>query len=250
MKNIYVLPTDKPSRLTLLNGERLLFSKEDCELSKHKRCVNQHIYITSDEEIKEGINQWYLDKVLNKPYNSGGAQYSSNQNVIILTTDGDLIKDGIQAIDDEFLEWYVKNPSCEYIGIDLIPVNEFGSHITIDSYGFDKFIYKIIIPKELHICKYCGAETIQSDDECYAKPKKETLEEAAEKWVFETNGHKWSNNDDTGGDNYGSFIAGAKWQAEQIKHKISEAYERGLNALIPLIENLNKEITELKRKGI
>lgn len=44
----------------------------------------------------------------------------------------------------------------------------------------------------------------------------ETLEEAAEKWVFETNSHKWSNNDDTAGDNYGSFIAGAKWQAERM----------------------------------
>ena len=45
--------------------------------------------------------------------------------------------------------------------------------------------------------------------------RKETTEEAAEKWVFETNGHKWSNNDDTAGDNYGSFIAGAKWQQER-----------------------------------
>jgi len=44
---------------------------------------------------------------------------------------------------------------------------------------------------------------------------KETLEEAADKWVFETNGHKWSNNDDTAGDNYGSFLAGAKWQAKR-----------------------------------
>ena len=46
---------------------------------------------------------------------------------------------------------------------------------------------------------------------------KETLEEAAEKWVFETNGHKWSNNDDTSGDNYGSFKAGAKWMEEQME---------------------------------
>ena len=42
---------------------------------------------------------------------------------------------------------------------------------------------------------------------------KETLEEAAKKWVFEINGNKWSNNDNTAGDNYGSFIAGAKSDA-------------------------------------
>jgi hypothetical protein len=46
--------------------------------------------------------------------------------------------------------------------------------------------------------------------------KEETLEEAAEKWLFETNGHKWSNNDDTAGDNYGSFIAGAEWQSKKM----------------------------------
>ena len=46
--------------------------------------------------------------------------------------------------------------------------------------------------------------------------EKERLEEAAEKWTFETNGHKWSNNDNTAGDNYGSFIAGAEWQAERM----------------------------------
>ena len=45
---------------------------------------------------------------------------------------------------------------------------------------------------------------------------KETLEEAADKWVFETNGHKWSNNNNEAGDNFGSFKAGAKWQQERM----------------------------------
>ena len=49
-----------------------------------------------------------------------------------------------------------------------------------------------------------------------ANAKQETLEEAAEKWVFKTNSHKWSNNDDTAGDNHGSFKEGAKWQEKQI----------------------------------
>jgi hypothetical protein len=43
---------------------------------------------------------------------------------------------------------------------------------------------------------------------------KKEIEKAAVKWVFETNGEKWSNNDNTAGDNYGSFIAGAKWAIE------------------------------------
>lgn len=36
---------------------------------------------------------------------------------IILTTDQDLIKDGVQAIDDEFLEWFVANPSCKFVEV-------------------------------------------------------------------------------------------------------------------------------------
>ena len=46
---------------------------------------------------------------------------------------------------------------------------------------------------------------------------KETIDDAATKWVFETNGHRWSNNDDTAGDNYRSFKAGAEWMREQME---------------------------------
>jgi len=106
MKNIHLLPTDKPSRIFYLASNLHL---EMGQLITPKDY--QNIYITSSEEIKEGVDQWYLDKVLNEPYNSGGAQYSSKQDVIILTTDQDLIADGVQAIDDEFLEWFVKNPN-------------------------------------------------------------------------------------------------------------------------------------------
>ena len=57
---------------------------------------------------------------------------------IILTTDQDLIKDGVQAIDDEFLEWFVKNSSCIVVKV-----------IKNWNYPLDKrWKYKIIIPKE------------------------------------------------------------------------------------------------------
>ena len=58
--------------------------------------------------------------------------------------------------------------------------------------------------------------------------KQETLEEAAYRWVFETNGHKWSNNDDTAGDNFGSFKSGAEWQAERMcNHNYTLTSEQG-----------------------
>ena len=44
----------------------------------------------------------------------------------------------------------------------------------------------------------------------------EEIDEVASEWVFKTNGMKWSNNDDTAGDNYGSFIAGVKCSQEKL----------------------------------
>jgi hypothetical protein len=51
-----------------------------------------------------------------------------------------------------------------------------------------KKLYKTMIQKketqqELHICKYCGVETTQPDDECYAKPKQETNNMTAVEWL-------------------------------------------------------------------
>jgi hypothetical protein len=81
---------------------------------------NQHIYITSDEEIKEGWKGYaYKEDVEGKVFKHF---YTTNEwykdaKKIILTTDQDLINDGVQAIDDEFLEWFVKNPTCEKVEV-------------------------------------------------------------------------------------------------------------------------------------
>ena len=117
MKNIHLIPTDKPSRLSILNSGKLNFGAEIMSSSNSK---SQHIYITSDEEIKEG--DWYFNNTgsaiekLTYRLPSGGAFCKK----IILTTDQDLIKDGVQSIDDEFLEWFVKNPSCEEVEIKKV----------------------------------------------------------------------------------------------------------------------------------
>lgn len=41
------------------------------------------------------------------------------------------------------------------------------------------------------------------------------IEERATDWVFEENGHRWSNNDDSAGDNTESFKAGANFILEK-----------------------------------
>jgi hypothetical protein len=144
MKNIHVLPTDKPSRFFITNEDEYGFREHYVpDTMQTIKCMN--IHITSNEEIKEGVEQWYLDKFLNKPMNSGSAQYGEKQNIIILTTDQDLIEDGVQPIPDEFLEWFVNNPSCESVEVDR-DEREVGNHLggVVIEYGD----YKIIIPQK------------------------------------------------------------------------------------------------------
>jgi len=140
MKNVHLLPTDKPSRL---------YQKENrFQLSTHPaidwyissasyKPVN--IYITSDEEIKEGDWYNYLGQITKRIRKNTRAEYTyPNYQKIILTTNQDLINDGVQPIDDEFLEWFVKNPSCEFVEVDKNW-----------NYPLDKrWEYKIMIPKK------------------------------------------------------------------------------------------------------
>ena len=104
----------------------------------HNKTVNvltQHIYITSDEEIKEG--DWFLtdDKRVEKDATDWRAREWHRK--IILTTDPSLAPD-VQKIDDEFLEWFVKNPSCEEVEVQK----------WFDYESNPNTSYKIIIPKE------------------------------------------------------------------------------------------------------
>lgn len=114
MKNIHILPTDKPSRLSILNSGKLNFGAEFISSSNSKA---QNIYIINNETIKEGdyiINIESLG-IFQHHYKDGSLRKQLRK--IILTTDKELIKDGVQEIDDTFLEWFIKNPSCEFVRI-------------------------------------------------------------------------------------------------------------------------------------
>jgi hypothetical protein len=110
---------------------------------KNVNKINENIYITSDEEIKEG--DWYvcLDNSIRQASRVWDTAYGKCPNKkIILTTDNQLIQDGVQAIDDDFLEWFVNNPSCEFVEVEEFePI--YGHQNNSNS-----VLYKIIIPKE------------------------------------------------------------------------------------------------------
>jgi hypothetical protein len=112
MKNLHLLQTDKPSSLVLdtVNNNLFLTTTKDFGTDIMKF---QNIYITSDEEIKEGDWHFKNDKMVTKSH-----IIDDTCKKIILTTDEDLIKDGVQSISDEFLQWFVKNPSCEEVEVE------------------------------------------------------------------------------------------------------------------------------------
>ncbi len=151
MKNIHVLPSDKPSELYInIQGD---LSKSNSLLLRPK---SRNIYITSDEDIK--ISDYIL---CNNEVYKWHDNIEESDRKIILTTDQDLIKDGVQAIPDDFLEWFVENPSCERVEVikDEIKVKSNGIQELMKDEYYRQFPeelpncvfidkYKIIIPKE------------------------------------------------------------------------------------------------------
>jgi hypothetical protein len=236
MKNIHLIPTGKPSRLIKNNHSQLLLTIQTLPLDRELGCFPQNIYITSDEEIKEG--DWFYVKTTNiyggnivaKCLDFGSYCWSeyiltdttdekgyhpSHCVKIILTTDLELQKDGVQAIDDEFLEWFVNNPSCEEV-----------------EYVGDDCYYEIIIPqeeptlKELYL-KNNPERNIVIEERVnnfmkQLEPKQE-LEEAAER-LYPTTIDSFT---DSGYDESIMerliFINGAKWQQEKI-YEIMDLY--------------------------
>jgi|694.fasta_scaffold20377_18 hypothetical protein len=201
-KNIHLIPTDKASRLYENTG-RLILDKLS-EVSTDGTSINQHIYITNSEEIKD--DNWYLNN--GNLLKCTEIKKRSGCKKIILTTDQDLIADGVQGIEDSFLEWFINNPTCEEVEVQK----------WFD--GVDFLEYKIIIPQE----------KIKQTDENGSpmtfwgglkKHKKESIEEGAEAFAesrveldpIYANGLY-----------YGFIECGkSKWfQAEKIKAQIEE----------------------------
>lgn len=158
MKNIYLIPTNKPSRLYYKDGKYKL-ANSTMAMDWYKSSVGYkpiNIHVTYEGDIKEG--DWYLDTITNTLFKSdkiflNGVGYKK----IILTTDPTLIADWIQPISDDFLQWFVNNSSCESVEVEKEnicarcysnDVNDCWSAKECSDGKYDKIKYKIIFPKE------------------------------------------------------------------------------------------------------
>lgn len=209
--------------------------------------IEKELFVTSDEEIKEDyvIAYGVVIKVMmfNKDtlfFVNGTKAKRNDCKKIILTTDADLIADGIQAIPDEFLEWFVKNPSCEEVKIENF------------------FDYFIISPKEepKQKCKDCNKsledctfientvdlkhqskqltkeevmEQRSSKYEFIDFEQKETLEEAGKQYEAKTEYSKYAI--------FEAFIEGATWMQHEFYSE-----EEVLSLLIKFNDSLTKPL--------
>ena len=228
MKNIYILPTDKPSRLHYSkiksNGQisyKLVLKKEFSKCNDGLLSGQRHIYITSDEKIKRG--DWYIadNKLYRASVDHMPELYTYSCKKIILTTDEDLIKDGVQAIDNKFLEWFINNSNCEEIEVvDVRSLGVYGSY----------YPYKINIPKK--------------------ETKQETLEEAKFNNLIKLFGKDFHLEPSSEIKNCNeSFMAGAKWQQEQEQSNENSwfnEYQEVENYIIKRIGNKFLEATPEK----
>jgi hypothetical protein len=264
MKNIHLLPTDKPSRLYKSKITQNIFI---CNIISQygDATYNQHIYITSDEEITGFENNiWVIKGERIFLWQNTMALVSNNKpKKIILTTDQDLIADGVQSIDNEFLEWFVKNPTCEYVEVKHFGTCCGNQSIT-QCINCEKYnpIYKITIPKEepkqetlenskLALREYILAnkekvtEDLQEMREKSGTGRDETLEEAAKRT------YQKGLQDDIDLSFYNGVRLGAEWQQERMysEEELKNAIEISVaKALGVMSFTINEESFEQFKK--
>jgi hypothetical protein len=234
MKNIHVLPTEKPSRLCYDRDDNLLFAPNAGFTYGDGK---QHLYITSDEKLPYDSSifdsgAFYHRDPVGDVHIITKHTFKPNPHFckrIILTTDQDLIADGVQEISKDFLQWFVKNPSCEFVEVKEKQHFEADKSKRIDPLNGVYYSYKIIIPQEepkqepvfpqVNIIDEWLTEhgdpeiTKQVEREAEEIMKDKELEDAAvNSWFYyeHVEGHLYSTSYKNG------FKAGVKYQAERM----------------------------------
>jgi hypothetical protein len=269
MKNIHLLPTDKPSRLCYDRDDNLLFAPNAGFTYGDGK---QHLYITSDEKLPYDSSifdsgAFYHRDPVGDVHIITKHTFKPNPHFckrIILTTDQDLIKDGVQAIDDDFLQWFLKNPSCEFVEVSKIcqkeTISEWWGDLSdkemeevfkqtgnfrLGGWGHDigpteedvKDMYLEVHNldlKELNFNVYYKIIIPQEEPkQVDSETRQETLEEAALNIIPDRNIVGWV--DSYSATERRGFIKGAKYQAERMY-----SHEQVLTILEQFIEHPTK----------
>jgi hypothetical protein len=264
MKHVHLIPTDKPSRLGRFVDTGNLFLRTPNDLPRGE---NVNVCITNSEDIKDGYvtDGENLFKVISNNFKTLRCTDKDNNLIklhelrvkkIILTTDPELIKDGVQEIPNDFLEWFVNSPSCQYDGYkdiawdQIITLKEKPKQYPIGGYAPGFYSCECITCKTEFMgdkravqCEPCAIKTTQEEpkkdysglhlrhcyqgeykdgckygkDDCPAKP----LEPKQE--TIEEAAKNYANyNEQINKAVQEAVKFGAKWQQEQDKNKYSQ----------------------------
>ena len=178
-------------------------------MGSQKTISSQNVYITSGDVLKDG--EYGLSK-LNEVIKFHSGYDSRYYMKIVMTTDMELIKDGVQEIEDKFLDWFLLNPTCEQVEIDFkyencIPIlNADGNkvlRIKIPSHSenlayttkmgvevSDEMVRSTMVPKD----KFDNA--LDSFKDSLIKKYEPTLSEKLEKIVSKEPSKFWAESDE------------------------------------------------------
>jgi hypothetical protein len=148
MKNIFLIPTENSSRLSIKDGILILHRQQ-------WRKGTQNLHITSDskfvrdEYITDGIE---VMKATPKLVDAQGLVDRRDWKKILMTTDPELIKDGVYPIGEEFLKRFVENSTCFKVEVVYGLFNPMGRQVDPNDLGQNHskcvWKYKIITTKE------------------------------------------------------------------------------------------------------
>jgi hypothetical protein len=189
--------------------------------------IGENIYITNESDIKENdyvivscsevnieevriVTGYYNEQFLFDDKSQIHMDYCKK---IILTTNEELIKNGVQSIDDNFLKWFVNNPSCEYVEIESNYRVKSG---TIEEHkqgvaGYEYYEYKIIIPSKELINPFELPNVLP--DDVFNKSLEEDAEKEYPKLIVENpscNGYNEPNYIDINEECRNAFMEGVK----------------------------------------
>ena len=142
--------------------------------------IQDELYIIDNNEKITQNEIWARCSFTGDILKNRNGQYAYK---VILTTNKSLIKDGVQEIDDEFLEWFVKNPSCEFVKI-YYKCDKSGCFLKEwnNCCKEAKPVLTLFAENESKAKYFRGQEIIIPQEE----PKQETIEEVAKDFIENT----------------------------------------------------------------
>lgn len=242
MKNIFVLPSERSS--LYFYDKELKYNLDGKAFKSDYSGVNispQNIYITNSEEINKDTKPCWCINTIKNTWNDDLIYYQGAMpqyhyigfKKIILTSDPELIKNGVQEVSNEFLEWFVAKANDSGKPIDIVEVrkekyserfdNDKSAIGDVSTWG-NRWIP--IIPTQ---------EQKQDLHFAFDVPKQETIEEVAHKYAREQPINKTSH--------MMGFIAGAKHQSEKMFVKVKNG-----ELLLPITDKNYLNVVDLYGK--